>query len=99
MKYYLLKKNVSDKGIPIKINSRIQKISSRMAKLINQHAVLDRQLIKELANLNDISEDEASDIMSSYDFLVDESQYGLSNFSNEQVSKKQYLIWKEMNDE
>lgn len=95
MKYYLLKKNTTDKGIPIKINSKVQKISSKMAKLINQHAILDRQLVKELANLNGISEDEASDIMSSYDFLVDESQYGLSNFSNEQVSREQYLALKD----
>ena len=46
---------------------------------------------KTLAVLNEISEDEASDIMSSYDFLVDTSQYGLSNFSIEQVSRKEYL--------
>lgn len=95
MKYYLLKKNLTDKGILIKINSKIQKICNKMAKLTNQHAVLDRQLVKELANFNGISEDEASDIMSSYDFLVDESQYGLSNFSNEQISRKQYLALKD----
>lgn len=95
MKYYLLKKNLTDKGILIKINSKVQKISFKMAKLINQHAILDRQLVKELANLNRISEDEASDIMSSYDFLVDESQYGLSNFSNEQISREQYLALKD----
>ena len=47
-----------------------------------------------LAELNKISEDEASDIMSSYDFLVDESQYGLTNFSNEEVTKEKYLTIK-----
>lgn len=92
MQYYLLKKNVADNnGILIKINSKIQKICGKMAKLVNQHAILDKQLVKELAVLNEISEDEASDIMSSYDFLVDTSQYGLSNFSIEQVSRKEYL--------
>lgn len=96
MQYYLLQKNVADNnGIPIKINSKIQKICNKMAKLVNQHAILDRQLVKELAELNKISEDEASDIMSSYDFLVDTSQYGLSNFSIEQVSKEEYLKQKE----
>ena len=91
MKYYLLKKNITDNGIPIKTNSKIQKICDKMAKLINQHSILDRQLVKELAILNEISEDEASDIMSSYDFLVDISQYGLTNFSIEQVTKEEYL--------
>lgn len=91
MKYYLLKKNITDNGIPIKTNSKIQKICDKMAKLINQHSILDRQLVKELAILNEISEDEASDIMSSCDFLVDISQYGLTNFSIEQVTKEEYL--------
>lgn len=91
MKYYLLKKNITDNGIPIKTNSKIQNICNKMAKLINQHSILDRQLIKELADLNEIPEDEVSDIMSSYDFLVDASQYGLSNFSIEQVSREEYL--------
>lgn len=92
MQYYLLKKNIADNnGIPIKINSKIQKICNKMAKLVNQHAILDRQLIKELADINEITEDDASDIMSSYDFLVDASQYGLSSFSVEQVSREEYL--------
>lgn len=91
MKYYLLKKNITDNGIPIKTNSKIQKICDKMAKLINQHSILDRQLVKELSILNEISEDEAGDIMSSYDFLVDISQYGLTNFSIEQVTKEEYL--------
>lgn len=92
MQYYLLKKDTrNNDNIPIKINSKIQKICNKMAKLINQHAILDKQLVKELASLNEISEDEASDIMSSYDFLVDTSQYGLSNFSIEQVSREEYL--------
>lgn len=94
MQYYLLKKNLTDNGIPIKINSKIQKICNKMAKLINQHAVLDRQLVKELADLNGISENEASDIMCWYDFLVDVSQYGLSNISNEQISRRYYLAVK-----
>ncbi len=94
MRYYLLKNNENEIGVPIKINATIQKISGKMSKLINQHAKLDRELVKELAKLNGITEDEASDIMSSYDFLVDESQYGLTNFSNEEVTKKKYLTIK-----
>lgn len=98
IKYFLLKKDVNDKGIIIKINRKIEKITSKMAILVNQHAILDRQLIQELANLNNTSEDEISDIISSYDFLVDESQYGLSNFSNEQISKEEYLKLRTINE-
>lgn len=91
MRYFLLKKDINDKGITVKVNSKIEKVTNRMARLIRQHAKLDKELIKELAKVNNITEDEVSDIMSSYDFLVDQSQYGLSNFSNEEISRQEYL--------
>lgn len=91
MRYFLLKKHINDKGITLKISSKIGNITNRMARLVRQHAKLDKQLVKELAKLNNITEDEVSDIMSSYDFLVDQSQYGLSNFSNEEISRQEYL--------
>ena len=92
MYYYLLKKYEHDKGLPVKVDSKIKKICGKMAKLAQQHAELDRKLVKEFALLNDISEDEASDIMSSYDFLVDYSQYGLGciDFSQEEVTRIEY---------
>lgn len=98
MYYYLLKSNEADTGLPIKTNSKIQKICSKMSRIINLHAKLDRELVKELATLNNITEEEASDIMSSYDFLVDESQYGLSNFSNEIITREKYLKIKKGNN-
>lgn len=91
MKYYNLKRNETDKGIFVKTNSKIDKLCSRMSKLAQQHAKLDRLLVKEFAQLNGISEDEASDIMCSYDFLVDISQYGLTNFCQEQISRENYI--------
>ena len=62
-----------------------------MAKLSQLHANLDRQLIKELSKLNDLSEDEISDILSSTDFLVDMTQYGLNEFTYEEISKEEFL--------
>lgn len=90
MKYFNLKKYEEEKGIFVKTNSKIDKLCSRMSKLAQQHAKLDRLLVKEFAQLNGISEDEASDIMCSYDFLVDISQYGLTDFCQEQISQKDY---------
>lgn len=87
MRYFILKNHVSDEGIPIRISARIEKLCAKMARLSHMHAQLDRVLVKTLAELNSISQDEASDIMCAYDFLVDQTQYGLSNFSNDEVSK------------
>lgn len=79
-----------EEHLAVKINSKIDKICSKMAKLARKQGELDRQLVKEFAKVNDISEDEASDIMSSNDFLVDSSQYGLSEFAKE-ITKEEYL--------
>ena len=90
MRYYRLK-NIYDEYTYIKTNCKIDSICKRMAKLSQLHANLDRQLIKELSRLNDLSEDEISDILSSTDFLVDMTQYGLNEFTYEEISKEEFL--------
>lgn len=89
MKYYLLNPENPNEPIVIKVNSVLENIVSKMVKLSRKHAELDKQLVKELARINNISEDEASDIMCFNDFLVDSSQYGLGEVV-QQISKEQY---------
>ena len=90
MRYYRLK-NIYDEYDYIKTNYKIDSICKRMAKLCQLHANLDRQLIKELSRLNNLCEDEISDILSSTDFLVDRTPYGLNEFTYEEISKEEFL--------
>ena len=56
--------------------------------LLSKEEVAD-SLLTELAKINNISEDEVSDILATYDFLVDSSQYGLVDLVTE-ISKEEY---------
>lgn len=75
MRYYRLK-NIYDEYTYIKTNCKIDSICKRMVKLSQLHANLDRQLW---------------DILSSTDFLVDMTQYGLNEFTYEEISKEEFL--------
>lgn len=93
MKYYYINPDKeNEKPILIKLSKKIDNLVGRMAKLSRQHAKLDREVIQELSKINDISEDEISDILANYDFMVDISQYGLSNFeiSVKELTKEEY---------
>ena len=93
MKYFYINPNEeNEKPILIKLSKKIDNLISKMAKLSHQHAKLDKQVIQELSKINNISEDEISDILASYDFMVDVSQYGLGNFeiSTRELTKEEY---------
>lgn len=93
MKYFYINPNEeNEKPILIKLSKKIDNLISKMAKLSQQHAKLDKQVIQELSKINNISEDEISDILASYDFMVDVSQYGLGNFeiSTQELTKEEY---------
>ena len=76
--------------IVMKVSKRASDICSKMSKLSNQMAKLDRELLEELAKNNNTSTDEVSDIMAFNDFLVDTSQYGINYIAHKQVSKEEY---------
>lgn len=61
-----------------------------MSKLSQQLRKLDRKLVQEFASCNNITEDEASDLMADYDFMVDASQYDCSDFTFDQITKEEY---------
>ena len=81
MKYYYINPyEENEKPILIKLSKKVDNLVGKMMKLSRQQAKLDRQVIQELSRINNISEDEISDILANYDFMVDVSQYGLGNF-------------------
>lgn len=93
MKYYYINPDEEDeKPILIKLSKKIDYLIGKMAKLSRQHAELDRQVIQELSKINNMTEDEISDILTNYDFMVDVSQYGLGNFeiSTQELTKEEY---------
>ena len=93
MKYFYINPyEENEKPILIKLSKKIDSLISKMAKLSQQHAKLDKQVIQELSKINNISEDEISDILASYDFTVNVSQYGLGNFeiSTQELTKEEY---------
>ena len=47
-----------------------------------------------LSKINKIDEDEISDIMAEYDFLVDASQYGTGAEMAKSISKEEYEVLK-----
>ena len=90
MKYYLLNKDCEyQKPVVMKLNVRTEKIIASMRCLARKHAELDLKMIKELAKINNISEDEVSDILATYDFLVDSSQYGFGELVTE-INEEEY---------
>ena len=78
MKYYHLNQDTDEshiKPIVAKVSTKLEKIACRMCKLVKEHKKLDKMLIQEFAKCNDITEDEASDLLCQYDFMVDTTQY------------------------
>lgn len=93
MKYYYINPyEENEKPILIKLSKKVDNLVGKMVKLSRQHAKLDRQVIQELSRINNISEDEISDILANYDFMVDVSQYGFGNFeiSAKELTKEEY---------
>lgn len=76
--------------IVMKVSKKASDLCAKMGKLSNEMAKLDRELLEELARINNTSTDEVSDIMAYNDFLVDASQYGTGYIANRQVSKGEY---------
>ena len=90
MKYYLLNKDCEyQTPVVMKLNVTTEKIVASMSRLVRKQAELDLKMIKELAKINNMSEDEVSDTLATYDFLVDSSQYGLADLVTE-ISKEEY---------
>ena len=76
--------------VVMKVSKKAWDLSGRMGALVVQHRRLEEKLIKELARINDMTTDEVSDIMSTYDFMVDCSQYGVGVETSEEISKEKY---------
>ena len=76
--------------VVMKVSKKAWDLSGRMGALVAQHRRLEEKLIKELARINGMTTDEVSDIMSSYDFMVDCSQYGVGAEMSEEISKEKY---------
>ena len=76
--------------IVMKVSKKASGLCARMGKLSNEMSKLDRELLEELARINNTSTDEVSDIMAYNDFLVDASQYGTGYIANRQISKEEY---------
>lgn len=90
MKYYLLNKDCEyQTPVVMKLNARTEKIVASMRHLARKHAELDLKMIKELAKINNMSEEEVSDTLATYNFLVDSSQYGLVDLVTE-INKEEY---------
>lgn len=99
MKYvHINKYEEFGKPIVVKVSAKLLKIISKMATLAEKHAELDRLMINEFAKINNISEDEASDIMCFNDFMVDISQYGGGLLLSE-ISLDEYKRLKDGNNE
>lgn len=96
MQYFHINHNCKSETEPVvlKVSEKALYLCSRMAKLIKQHSLLDRQLVRELAKINKIDEDEINDIMAEYDFLVDASQYGICAEIAKSISKEEYEVLK-----
>ena len=98
MRYFYLNSEdqYADKPVLAKLSKKAEDICNKMSKLSRQHAMLDRELVEELARINNVTEQEISDMMSEYDWLVDVSQYGLGNVEQvEQITKEEFLKLKE----
>lgn len=61
-----------------------------MGKLAEQHQKLERELLTELAEINNMSEDEVSDIMYVHDFLVDAIEYDVGVETSKEISRQEY---------
>lgn len=76
--------------VVMKVSKKAWNICSRLGKLAVQHRKLDRELVTELAKINNMSEDEISDIMCSQDFMVDAAEYGVGVETSKEITKEEY---------
>lgn len=100
MKYIHVNKDEQyGEPIVVKVSSKMLKIIHQMSILANKHAQLDKLMVGEFAKINNISEEEASDIMCFNDFLVDTSQYGCDLFLPNEINLNEYKKIKAQNNE
>ena len=79
MKYFNLNKMTTEEysnPVLIKINSKTFDMLRKIAKIVQQHRKLEVEIIKEIANTNNLQTFEVSDILAEYDFLCDIMEYG-----------------------
>lgn len=76
--------------VVMKVSKKAWSVCSRLGKLAVKHRKLERELITELAKINNMSEDEVSDIMCNQDFLVDAAEYGVGVEISKEISKEEY---------
>lgn len=90
--YYLNADCVHSEYEPVvlKVSKRAHRLAGEMGALARKHGEIERVLIKELSEINDISEDEISDILADNDFFVDASQYGTGFETAKTISKKEF---------
>ena len=102
MKYFYLNPTEVDKGnnypVVLKLSEKALKLAGKMKKLAKEHAKTERELIELMAILNNLSTDDISEIMCNYDFMVDETQYGIgAELQSTGIERAQYIrLKKEM---
>lgn len=93
MKYYNLNKDTADEyknPILLKINSKTYKMIKQIITIIRKHRELEKNIIKEIALTNNIDEYELSDLLAEHDFLCDAMEYGITDKTLVEISKKEY---------
>lgn len=98
IKYVHINKYESDEPIVVKVSSKLLKIVDKICSLSRKHQELDKLMIEEFAKINNISEEEASEIMCFGDFMVDISQYG-GGLLLDEISLDEYKRLKDGNND
>ena len=76
--------------VVMKVSKKAWGLCGRMGKLAKRHRKLERELLTELAEINNMSEDEVSDIMCVHDFLVDAAEYGIGIETSKEISRQEF---------
>lgn len=82
--------NGQDAPVVMKVSKKAWGLCGRLGKLAKQHRKLERELLTELAEINNMSEDEVSDIMCVHDFLVDAAEYGVGVETSKEIDRQEY---------
>ena len=96
MKYYNLNKLTTEEHsnpVLIKINNKTQKMLQKITKIVNQHRILERAIIEQLAKTNNLEIYEIDDLLAEYDFLCDVMEYGNAfdqHAEDRQISQEEY---------
>ena len=85
-------KNGDSFPIVMKASQKVYDIAKRMVKITKQHRELEKKFIDELAKINNMSTDEVSDIMSTYDFMVDAAEYGVNVSLYKEITADEYEL-------